>query len=206
MKLMVIGFPKSGTTTIARSLEASGLKAAHWRDRPGPKGRFIGALIYEAIYEGLDPFAHLSDFDPIAQSDVCWPIQGVSFWPNLDFSVLRAIRRAHPECLFLLNYRDPGAICDSIIGWKDLQNRLEMSEVPGLPRGFGGKREHLMTWIENHFDACRSYFASDDRFLEIDIASEEAPEMLGQALGIELLDWGDFKPSDFRQQNWSRGG
>ena len=204
MKLMVIGFPKSGTTTIARALEAAGLRAAHWKDRTGPTGRFIGALIYDALYKGLDPFAHLTGFDAIAQSDVCWPYRGVNFWPNLDFSVLRAIRRAHPECLFLLNYRNPAAICESICNWKDMQDRLEMSEIPGLPHGYGGQRSHLITWIENHFDACRSYFADDPRFLEIDIASPDAPRLLGQALGIELTEWGIFKPSEERQQQWRR--
>ena len=201
---MVIGFPKSGTTTIARSLEASGLRAAHWKERPGPGGRFIGALIYDAVYKGLDPFAHLAGFDAVAQADVCWPIKGINFWPNLDFTVLRAIRRAHPECIFLLNYRDPEAICDSICTWKDMQTRLEVSEVPGLPRGYGGERQHLITWIENHFDACRTYFAADDHFLEIDIADLKAPTILSQALGVELKEWGVFKPSEERQQKWSR--
>ena len=44
MKLLVIGFPKSGTTSITAALEASGLKPLHWRDR---QGRFAGKLIYE---------------------------------------------------------------------------------------------------------------------------------------------------------------
>ena len=206
MKLMVIGFPKSGTTTIARALEASGVKAAHWRDRPGPAGRFVGALIYDAVYNGPDPFAHLAGFEAIAQSDVCWPYKGVNFWPNLDFAILRAIRRTHPECLFLLNYRDPEAICDSICKWRDMQERLELSEIPGLPRGYGGERHHLITWIENHFDACRNYFADDGRFLEIDIASPDAPRLLGDGLGILVSEWGVFKPSEKRQEGWSRNG
>lgn len=201
MKLLVVGFPKSGTTTITRALEASGLKTAHWQDEAG---RYFGALIYHAIHNGLEPFAHLSGYDAVAQADVCLPRQGINYWPNLDFAVLRAIRRAHPECLFVLNYRRPEAIAQSICKWPGMQQRFTYAEIPGLPRGYGAKPRQLVTWIENHFDACRTYFANDDRFVEIDIESADAPDLLGSKLGLPIRDWGDFKPSYADPQAWSR--
>jgi hypothetical protein len=191
MKLMLIGFPKSGTTTITRALETSGLKVAHWVD---DGRRFIGGLIYDGLFRARDPFAHLKDYDAITQADVCLPAQGINWWPNLDFAMLRAIRREHPTCLLVLNYRKPEAVCDSIIQWNDLQKRVEMAEIPGLPAGRGGKRGELITWIENHFDACRNYFSGDDRFLEIDIESAAAPILLSEALNMTITHWGDFKP------------
>jgi len=191
MKLMVIGFPKSGTTSITRALEESGVKTAHWRDH---RRRFVGALIYYAALEGLDPFAHLAGYDAITQADICLPARNLNFWPNLDFAMLSAIRRAHPDCLFLLNYRRPDAICDSIMNWRDLHDRLRESDIPGLPAGFGGERKHLLAWIENHFAACRSFFANDPCFLEIDIESDDVPDRLGDALGIPITGWGHFRP------------
>ena len=191
MKLMVIGFPKSGTTSITRSLEASGLRAAHWLD---DKNRFVGELIYHAVLNGKDPFAHLKQYDAITQADACIPKEGVNFWPNLDFAILRAIRRAHPSCLFVLNYRRPEAICESFNHWRGMQKRLQVADIPGLPAKSGGTREQLIRWIENHYDACRSYFADDERFIEIDIESPDAPERLGEALGITIKGWGDHKP------------
>ena len=191
MKLMVIGFPKSGTTSITTALEASGLKAVHWRM---PSGQFVGSLIYKAVHEGLDPFEYLKAFDAVTQADVCLPAHKMSLWPNLDFAVLSAVRRAHPTCLFVLNTRRPEAVCDSIARWPNMQRRFEISNIPGLPRGFGGKHEHLMAWIENHYDACRRYFANDEHFIEIDIEGADAPDRLGKALGIPIQGWGDFKP------------
>jgi hypothetical protein len=191
MKLMVIGFPKSGTTSITEAMNASGLRAAHWQD---DQSRYVGALIYDAVFKGLDPFAHLSGYEAVTQADVCLPAIGINYWPNLDFAILRAIRRAHPDCLFVLNYRRPEAICESIVNWPGMQKRFVVSNIPGLPRGIGGKREHLRTWIENHFDACRTYFANDERFIEIDIEREDAPERLGNALGLPVVGWGDHKP------------
>jgi hypothetical protein len=201
MKLMVIGFPKSGTTTITRAVEASGFKAAHWQD---PRGRYFGALIYHAGLNGLDPFAHMQGYDAVTQADVCMPGRGINFWPNLDFALLRTIRRAHPECLFVLNYRRPEAIADSIAKWPGMQNRFEHASIPGLPRGYGGTREQLITWIENHFDACRTYFRHDQHFVEIDIEDPEAPNVLGARLGVPIVEWGDFKPSKDNPARWTR--
>ena len=189
MKLMAIGFPKSGTTSLTHALKASGLKPAHWR----AKGRFIGFQIYDAIYRGLEPFALLEGFDAITQADVCVPNLQLNLWPNLDFAVLSAVRRAHPSCLLLLNYRRPEAIADSIIKWEDFQERITNSNIPGLPRGLGGQRKHLITWIENHFDACRRFFANDEHFLEVDIESPDVPDRLGKALGIGIVGWANHK-------------
>ena len=191
MKLMVIGFPKSGPTSITSALESSGMKAAHWRL---PNGRFVGRLIYKAVLDGLDPFHHLKGFDAVTQADVCLPAHNMSFWPNLDFAVLAAVRRAHPNCVFVLNTRRPEAICDSIARWPLMQRRFEISDIPGLPKGFGSERDHLMSWIQNHYDACRHFFANDEHFVEIDIESADAPDRLSQAAGIPIVGWGDVKP------------
>ena len=197
MRLMVIGFPKSGTTSLTEALTASGLRAVHWRI---PNKEFVGAQIYRAIYRGLDPFALLQDYDAITQADVCLPAHRINLWPNLDFAVLSAIRRAHPSCLLLLNYRRPEAIADSISRWEDLQQRLTVSDIPGLPRGAGSKRAELITWIENHFAACRRFFADDPHFLEIDIESPDAPKRLGEALGIKIVGWADYKAHTFEDE------
>jgi hypothetical protein len=197
MKLMVIGFPKSGTTSLTEALTASGFRSAHWRTHAG---RFVGLLIYQAIYRGFEPFALLKRYDAITQADVCLPALRLNHWPNLDFAVLSAIRRAHPTCLLLLNYRRPEAIADGIMKWDDLQQRVTTSSIPGLPIGLGGKREHLITWIENHFEACRRFFADDEHFLELDIESADAPTRLGKALGIEIVGWADRKAVTYEDE------
>lgn len=192
MKLFVIGFPKSGTTTLTVALRESGLNVAHWQVE---SGRFVGAMIYRGLLSRRDPFAELEQFDAVTQADVCLPGRNINLWPNLDFAVLRAIRRTHPECQLLLNYREPAKIAESMMRWPALQARLTRANIPGLPRGAGRTAEQLTLWIENHFDACRTFFASDPRFVEIDIASEEAPIALGNALGMTIKGWGVHRPS-----------
>ncbi|MGE4064899.1 MAG: hypothetical protein AB7E79_16160 [Rhodospirillaceae bacterium] len=92
MKLFLIGFPKSGTSTIHTALERSGLRSAHWRCDQG----FVGQIIYENYYAARDPLHSLTTFDAITQADVCLPAMGINFWPNLDFNILGAILTAHP--------------------------------------------------------------------------------------------------------------
>jgi Sulfotransferase domain len=198
MKLFVVGFPKSGTTTLTHALEASGMKPAHWADS---EGNFIGQIIYENVLAGRDPFDRLGDYDSITQADVCVPAQRVNFWPNLDFAILSRIRDAHPECLFVLNIRDPKKICSSIDRWPSLRERIVRASIPGLPARMGAKDEELVQWIENHFAACRRFFASDPKFLELDIEDEKAPLILGEALGITIADWGIIEPAAPRPED-----
>ncbi len=198
MRLFVVGFPKSGTSTITAALEASGMKPVHWGDS---QGRFVGQLIYEDALAGRDPLARLGDYDSVTQADVCVPAHGINYWPNLDFAILRAIRAHHPECLFLLNYRDPAKVCSSIDRWPTLRERIVRCTIPGLPRGMGKTDEEMISWIENHFAACRVFFANDPKFLEIDIEAEDAPKILGDALGITIADWGIIEPNQPKQSD-----
>ena len=191
MKLLVIGFPKSGTTSITAALEASGLKPLHWRDR---QGRFAGKLIYENILTGRDPFDRMGEYDSVTQADVCLPAQGVNYWPNLDFSVLRAIRDAHPECLFLLNTATRRRSAPASTNGRNCASGSSAPRIPGLPAGMGRTDEEIVTWIENHHAACRRYFAKDKKFVEVDIESDDAPKIIGKALGVTITGWGDVKP------------
>ena len=191
MKLMAIGFPKSGTTSLTRALFKSGVTPVHWRTFK--EGHFVGVQMYRALYSGKDPFALLPGVEAVTQADVCIPSLKLNLWPNLDFAMLSAIRRSHPTCLLLLNYRNPEAIADSIIKWEDLQQRLTVSDIPGLPRTIGRKRGELISWIENHFDACRRFFANDEHFVEIDIEGPDVAEQLGKALGIKIVGWANHK-------------
>jgi hypothetical protein len=187
MKAFVIGFPKSGTSTLQDAFTRSGLKSAHWRIK---EGGYVGQLIYRSFLNGRDPLEKLADFDVIAQADVCVPGQKVNCWPQLDFSVLTAIRKHHPECVFILNRRPSQDIASSILRWNDFSKRLEQSDIPGLPRGYGTKAQHLVQWIDAHCEAARLVFKDDPNFLELDILDPEAPEKLGAAIKTPILWWG----------------
>ncbi|RLL72999.1 sulfotransferase [Paenirhodobacter hankyongi] len=185
-KLLVVGFPKSGTSTIQRALEESGLVSAHWMWRNRPVGR----LIYDGWFSRGDPLALLEGVDAVTQMDFCMPAQGVNLWPNLDIALLLTIRRLHPDCRFILNYRPPQATESSFGRWNTLVERITESDIPGLPRGRGGRPGEVTRWIGAHLDAMRQVFAGDPNFLELDITAPDAAERLGAFLGHEIRWWG----------------
>lgn len=191
MKLFLIGMPKSGTSTLQTALIRSGLRSAHWKDQ---KIGFVGKVIYRSYFNGSDPLIEFSDFDAITQADV--NINGVVFWPQCDFALLECIRSYHPNCKFVLNYRDPLATARSMIKWTDFAERLKEASIPGLPKGFGGHEKELERWIEGHFSALRKHFQSDPNFFEYDIADPSAPEIIGRHIDTEIKWWGVANKND----------
>jgi protein O-GlcNAc transferase len=185
-KIFIVGFPKSGTSTITRALNSSGLPSAHWKIE---SQQYVGALIYRGFQQYNDPWYFFSKYSAITQADVCLPSEGLNYWPNLDFVVIKAIEDMYPECLFLLNYRDPIKIVSSIKRWSDLQQRLKESEIIGLPKNIGSDSE-LKQWIEAHFEKVRNYFLNKENFLEIDISKDSAPILLANKLGVSIKWWG----------------
>ncbi|KAB7610056.1 sulfotransferase family protein [Amylibacter sp. SFDW26] len=187
--IILIGFPKSGTSTIHNALIKSGITAAHWMvdDKP------VGKLIYDGWFETGDPFHHFSGIEAITQLDFCnHPIKGaplLSLWPNLDISLLIAIRKMYPKCKFILNYRLPAKTANSISRWHNLQDRITKSDCPGLPIGRGTSDE-IERWITSHVEAIKYVFNGDKYFLNLDITSDNARAELEGFLGREIVWWG----------------
>jgi hypothetical protein len=187
VKAFAIGFPKAGTMTLQTAFTKSGLKSAHWRV---PGRGFVGDMIYDAWFHGEDPLAALRDFDAVTQADVCLPVRQLNLWPNLDFALLAAIREFHPDCLFILNRRASGEIAASLERWRDYKERIVASDIPGLPAGYGATSEELCRWIDSHYAAARRFFEADPRFLDLNVAADDAPATLGRELGLEIEWWG----------------
>ena len=187
--IIVIGFPKSGTSTLQTAFEKSGIRSVHWTSDE----KIVGKLIYDGWFDEGDPFFHLTGIDAITQMDFChYPSSGqplLSLWPNLDISLLLSIRKLYPSCKFILNYRSPSKTADSISRWQDLQKRLIIADCIGLPEGRGNVEE-VERWIGAHVAAVRHIFRDDENFLDLDITSENARAALEVFLGRKLSWWG----------------
>ncbi len=187
--IIVIGFPKSGTTTLQKAFENSGMRSVHWRWNK----KSVGKLIYDGWYDEGDPFFHFDGIDAITQMDYCkirlFGLVHHSYWPNLDIALLLAIRKMYPECKFILNYRPPAKTANSISRWSNFQKRLIRTDCIGLPKN-RGNLEEVERWIVTHIDAVRQVFRDDSNFLDLDITSETAGEELESFLGREIGWWG----------------
>lgn len=183
LKVFLVGLPKSGTSTIHKSLVASGFKPGHWE----VKGEYIGPKIYENFAAGLDPVHGLTGLDAITQPD--YINMKSTYWPQMDPALLLSIEKHHPDCLFLLNVRNVQKVISSITRWPTMRDRLNESGAPGLLPGMAADDAFMEQWIVNHYEFCRRFFAGK-KFLEVNIEDPEAPQKIGAALGVEMKWWG----------------
>lgn len=192
-KVINLGLPKSGTTTLGKALSGAGLRVADWRVRRGDKNAtafgFVGNLMYHGYFNTGDPLALLPNFDGFPEINIVR--NGLNLWPQTDWGLLSAIRKYHPGTKFTLSYRDPAKLSDSMMRWSNLgRTRLPDNAIPGLPVGYGASDAQRILWIEGHYNFCRQVFANADDFLEYDIEDTDAPNKLSAFLGIDVPWWG----------------
>ncbi len=195
LRVINLGLPKSGTTTLARALRRAGLHVADHRirpeqsDDPALHGRFVGELMYDGYFLRGDPLQGLDPFDGFAEINALRPPR--SIWPQFDFGLLAALRACHPGVRFLATWRPPEAISDSMLRWSNLgTERIPSADIPGLPAGYGVTTRERETWIAGHYAALDGFFAGAGDYLRIDVSHPEAPKRLGTFLGREMPWWG----------------
>jgi len=195
LRVVNLGLPKTGTTTLAHALRLTGLSVADYRIRRRQTaevalhGAYLGQRFYEGYFNTGDPLAGLDGFD--AFSEVSCLREGQSLWPQMDWGLICAIRAHHPGVRFLASWRDPLALSDSMLRWSNLgTERLPGSDVPGLPRGFGATTAERVRWIEGHYAHLRALFRDDPALLIYDVAASDTPARIGAHLGRAVTWWG----------------
>ena len=195
LRVINLGLPKSGTTTLGKALRRAGLNVADWKIRDGQsvhdalKDEFVGKCFYEAYFATSDPLAAMEEFD--AFSEISAIGGGANYWPQFDYGLLAAVAAHHPGARFVLSYRAPEEIVESMMAWRNLgTGRLPKNAIPGLPEGFGTEPHELRRWVEGHYAYLRAAFAGRDDFLEYDITDADAPARIGAFIGRELPWWG----------------
>lgn len=194
LRVINLGLPKSGTTTLGEALRRAGLTVADWRIRQGQSQNpeiirnFVGALMYRGYFSTGDPLEAFDEFDAITEVNIVR--NGLNLWPQTDWGLISSIIKHHPGAKFILSHRDAAQLSDSMGRWSNLgRTRLPSSAIPGLPEGYGGTDAERIRWIEGHYAFCRQVFAQSDNFLEYDLADTEAPKKIGAFLGLELPWW-----------------
>ncbi len=195
LRVINLGLPKSGTTSLGEALKRAGLNVADWRIRRGQsrndrlKRAFVGKLMYRGYFERGDPLALMEEFDAFTEIDIVR--DGLNLWPQTDWGLLAAIRAHHPGARFILTRRDPARHSDSMARWSNLgRTRLPNNAIPGLPEGWGGTDAERIRWIEGHISFCRQVFGNSKDFLEYDIEDQDAQARVSDFLGIDLPWWG----------------
>ncbi|AXI46135.1 sulfotransferase family protein [Sulfitobacter sp. SK012] len=195
LRVINLGLPKTGTTTLARALKMAGFRVADHRVRAKQTdvarlhGEFVADLLYRGYFETGDPGAHFADFNALTELSLLRG--GKSLWPQMDFALIDAIRRYHPKVLFLGSRRDSWDVSQSMLAWSDLgMDRLPASDIPGLPEGYGETTKERMQWIDGHYAHLTAMFSGDAAYLEFDVKNPGAQAAVGAHLGVDLPWWG----------------
>lgn len=194
-RIINLGLPKSGTTTLAHALRLSGLRVADYRIRRRQTpdvtlhNTFVGEKLYEGYFTTGDPLHGLDIFDGF--SEISALRDGVSYWPQMDFGVIQAIRTHHPGAKFVATWRPAEALSNSMLRWSNLgTERLPEGDIPGLPAGYGKTAEQRVLWICAHYAHLEQMFTDDPAFMLLDVSSADAAGLLGDFLGREIPWWG----------------
>lgn len=208
LRVVNLGLPKSGTTTLAHALKLAGLRVADYRirRRQTPEAErhnaYVADLMYRGYFETGDPLAHMDDFDGFSEVSCLTPFR--TLWPQTDFGLIQSIRAAHPGVRFVASRRDARAMSDSMLRWSNLgTERLPAGDVPGLPAGYGATTRERITWIDGHYAHLRAVFAGDPAFLDYDTAEPDSPARIAAHIGRDLPWWGkaNRNPQDDYQED-----
>jgi len=191
--VVVIGFGKSATTTLHKAFSKTGYNSFHQNVKH--LRRTVPELMVESYRESGDPYAFFRDnLSPYAltQLDYTNPSKNRVIWPQLDYEMLVDGFEKNDDVVYVLNYREPYSLADSFFRWKDGQfrDRLIRADLPGLPSGTGYALDEIVEWTSAHYEKCRELFEGSDRYIEVDIQSDDFRTDLESFLEIEFKWWG----------------
>ena len=195
LRVINLGLPKTGTTTLSKALKLSGMRVIDHKIRtrqtsdPDLRHAFTADQMYQGYFQTGDPLARLDEFDGFAEISI---LRGDgSLWPQTDWGVMAAIMAHHPGVKFVATWRDPFDVSQSMVKWGNMGlERVPNLNIPGLPEGYGQTTSERCQWISAHYDFLDRVFAGSDRYLRLPVADTDARERLASHLGCDIPWWG----------------
>ncbi|MGR3616036.1 MAG: hypothetical protein ACU0BB_08350 [Paracoccaceae bacterium] len=195
LKLVNLGLPKSGTTTLAEALRRVGMHVVDHRfgrrdlPNPGLRRMFVAEALYRGYFRTGNPAAILDGVDAISEMSMLRT--GKSLWPQMDFALIAALKDHNPNVKFIATWRAPAEVSRSMLAWSNLgTTRIPDTDIPGLPIGYGQTAKEREQWISGHYRSLRRFFSGRDDFMECDITAPDIQQRLGAFIGCDLPWWG----------------
>ena len=178
---LVVGLPKSGTTSLAAYFACGGLRASHQLCGEAP----CAWRVRDNLRRGRPALAGCGPYDAHTQldwefSDARWPF---CFFPQRH---LAALRRSAPASTFVLNVRDARRWAGSVAAWGTLRHRLARCNLTAHDLRDDAQ---LAAFYEAHSAAVRAFARrTGHRLVEVDI--ERNVSALARATGIPAACYG----------------
>lgn len=189
--IVIIGFNKTGTTSIHRLFQQAGLKSAHWDEGKLAKTMMLNVLEGRPVFEGYD-----RDFDVF--SDMVYRTD--SFWFEGN-SLFRQIAMDYPNARFIYNTRD---IDDWVKSRANHSEQVDGQTVLALFEKILGTTD--IELINKHWRDVRLRFESDikaffngkENFLEIQINEPDFATKLGAFVDMDVPEnaWKQYNKTE----------
>jgi hypothetical protein len=179
--LFIIGFNKSGTTSIHKLAQLSGYRSVHWDEGKLAKTILTNTLQGQPLLNGYEDKFQIF-------SDMAFRSKNFRFDANTLFMQLD---HGYPNAKFLYNFRD-------IDAW--LLSRLNHQEVVDGETNIEYYQRVLKTndfdrikqiWINERLrygEDIRNYFSGTDKLLELDIKAQEFVDALNDFSGLKFIN------------------
>jgi len=177
--IFVIGFNKSGTTSIHRLFLDNGFPAVHWDQGRLACKALLNTLQNRRIFEGYDQQYRVFSDLTFRNSEIL--IEGNKLFRQMD--------RNYPGAYFLYNKREMNA-------WLNSRLSHGSSHAEGPYRDYfkkilraGDDKEIMAFWKKTRLrfeEDIREYFGDSDRFIELEIEDAMFVKKLSYFIGVRL--------------------
>jgi len=202
---IIVGMPKSGTTTIHDYFQCGKtLRTSHFIC----KGRThacdtclpnVCAVCMRDNFIKNGPSSPLmegcGDWDVYTELDACMmlknPQNPVCYYPQV--TDLEGIHASHPGATFILNLRNVDRWIGSVGRYKDLSRCLVNCNIEGvLPKGKGTEPDELRKFYNDQTERVREFVKlhPTHKLVEVNIEDEKAGEYMESVFGITAQCWG----------------
>lgn len=177
--VLVIGFNKTGTTSIHKLFEDNGIPSIHWDNGNLARTCLINTLKGNRVLKGYDKKYNVF-------SDFMYRTGNFLFEGN---SLFRQMNIDYPEAYFIYNTRNIDDWIKSRVNHTGIVNGLNLLQLQKRILSTTSNTQAIEYWkrARTQFEEeLKEYFANNNRFIEIDISDPCFPEIISSHTKIPL--------------------
>ncbi len=177
--IILLGLPKSGTTSFDRLFKILKLKSHHWRYND----KYIGTIINNNIKNKKPLLSTFSNDACITQMDCCVDNNN-NFWHQITH--YKQLYEQNKDAIFILNKRDKYKILNSFKKWTTNNITLISRIFKYNPELFESNiynnktnDEKILTLIDNHYNNIENFFKNkpNAKFIVYDIEKDDITKL-----------------------------
>ena len=181
MIILLIGFPKSGTSSFQKLFGMMGIESYHqfYHGIPIAK-QMMQNLNLDHQRPLLDGFKH-----PFAMTQLDYCHEDFAFWPQITH--FQQLYEENKDAYFILNKRNPMDLLRSFKKWYQLDQRILRYNPELFQDSSLSEDEKLLSLFQRHYNNVETFFSTTDaNFLCYEIDKHEEQDENLRRLGTFL--------------------